>query len=83
MSSNSNEMDLEELAMEEEQKASLRLAQDIKWLMNNEQFKRAILNGYINDTALNVGVSFTGSDMQVDQLKGVSHLTEYLTINAQ
>ena len=59
-----------------------RLAADIKYLMSNDQFKRVIIGKYINDTALNVGVAFTGSKEDIDKLTSVTNLTDFLTVNS-
>ncbi len=69
--------ELEELEIE----AAELLAADIKWLMANDQFKRVILQKYINDTSLDVGTSFIGSDDQIQQLKSISDLMAFLTNN--
>lgn len=59
-----------------------RLAADIKYLMSNDQFKRVIIGRYINDTALDVGVAFTGSKEDIDKLTSVTNLTDFLTVNS-
>jgi len=59
-----------------------RLAADIKYLMSNDQFKRVIIGKYINDTALDVGVAFTGSKEDIDKLTSVTNLTDFLTVNS-
>ena len=75
----SNDYTPEELA---EIAVADRLAADIKYLMSNDQFKRVIIGKYINDTALNVGVSFTGSKEDIDKLTSVTNLTDFLAINS-
>ncbi len=62
----------EELAEHKE----LQLA--AKTLMENSNFKKVILKGYIEEKALNTGTSFTNSNEDVDTLKAVSHLMTYL-----
>ncbi len=58
------------------------LADDIKWLMSNDQFKRVILDKYIKDTAFEVGVAFTGSKDDLDKLTSVTNITNFLAINS-
>ena len=74
-----NEISAEE-QLEMDQAKSL--ADDIKYLMSNPQFKRVILGKYINDTALNVGIAFTGSKEDIDKLTSVTNLTDFLAINS-
>ena len=47
-------------------------------LMKNHNFKKVILDGYINYVALETGKSFSGTDSEVDALKAVTHLQNYL-----
>jgi len=58
------------------------LANDIKWLMSNDQFKRVILDRYIKETAFEVGVAFTGSKDDLDKLTSVTNITNFLAINS-
>jgi len=75
----------EEITIEEqlEIEGQRELAEDIQWLMKNEQFKRVILDKYIKDSSVEVGMSFTGSEEQMDTLKSITSLVNYLTINGQ
>jgi hypothetical protein len=59
----------------------LKLSNDIKDLMENETFKRVIMDLYINDTALVIGSSFTGSESDMEALKAVTHLRSFLYRN--
>ena len=54
---------------------------DLDFLMDNPQFRRAILDGYIRKTCIDVGGSFGNSDSEVDALKAVSHLRLHLESN--
>lgn len=70
----------EEEIKEYEQK--LQMANDIKWLMSNDQFKRVIVNAYVNETALNVGIAYSGSDGDVTALKSITHISDFLAVNS-
>ena len=67
----------EELELLEEQK----LQEDLDFLLRNPQFKRVILDRYINQTALVVGANFTGSEQEAEALKAVSHLNMFIAAN--
>jgi hypothetical protein len=76
------EHNMDDIEMEEAERRELeyqkRLSDDIKILMNNESFQRAILEGYIRDTSVSVGSSFSGSESEIESLKAISHLKAYL-----
>jgi len=57
------------------------LAADIKWLMSNDQFKRVILDRYINQTSLTIGSNFSGQQAEIEALKAVSGLNYFLETN--
>jgi len=61
--------------MEEEYVEKRRKMQS---LMSNPEFRELILEGYVRDTALDVGTTFDGSDAEVDSLKAVSHFNMYV-----
>ena len=75
---------MEEITAEEqlEMDQAKSLADDIKWLMSNDQFKRVILDRYIKDTAFEVGVAFTGSKDDLDKLTSTTNITNFLAINS-
>ncbi len=47
-------------------------------LMKNVNFKTVILDGYIDYVALETGKTFSGTDSEIDSLKAVTHLQNYL-----
>ena len=51
---------------------------DARSLMDNRLFQKVILDGYIRDTALDIGTSFDGSDTDIDALRAITQLQNYL-----
>ena len=74
---------MDEITEEEqiEMEQAKQLALDIKWLENNDQFKRVILDRYINQTALVIGSNFSGQEAEAEALKAVSGLKYFLDTN--
>ncbi len=58
-----------------------QLKDDLDFLMNNPQFKRAIINTFISKTALDIGTSFDNSQGAIDALKAVSYLRMFISTN--
>ncbi len=70
----------EELEVQEQLKQE-QLRDDLSFLMDNPQFKRAILNTFISETALDIGTSFDNSQGAIDALKAVSYLRMFISTN--
>lgn len=64
-----------------EMDAEKQLSNDIRWLFNNDQFKRAILSRYISQTSLTIGSNFSGQEAEIEALKAVSGLNYFLQTN--
>ena len=47
-------------------------------LVRSENFIKVITKGYIDYVALETGKTFSGSDSEIDSLKAVTHLQNYL-----
>ncbi len=48
-------------------------------LIDNKDFQKVILDGFMDDMALEIGKSFYGSSEQIDTLKSITLLSNYLT----
>ena len=74
---------MDEITEEEqiEMEQAKQLALDIKWLENNDQFKRVIWDRYMNQTALVIGSNFSGQEAEVEALKAISGLKYFLDTN--
>ncbi len=69
------ELEAQELANQ------IQMRDDIAYLLDNPQFQRAILKGYIDDTALVVGSTFSNDDSEINSLKAISHLKMFIESN--
>ena len=62
----------------EELQRKVDFARTVEELMNDVRFKEVIVEGYIESTAEKIGSNFDGSEDQIDTLKAITHLKQWL-----
>ena len=72
---NESELSVEEL---EQLRKERQMKRDIDFLMNNDEFKRVILDGFIVRQSIAIGSTFTGSEDQERVLFAITYLSQYL-----
>ncbi len=64
--------------MDEKAQERLDMAMALERLRMNPDFKKVIVSGYIDETALRTGSSFTGANDEILDLMAVSHLRRWM-----
>ncbi len=57
---------------------AIELAKAMKELLDNKNFQKVIIDGYINKVALDIGTSFTGDKSDIEVLSAITHLTNHI-----
>ena len=72
---NESELSVEEL---EQLRKERQMKRDIDFLMNNDEFKRVVLDGFIVRQSIAIGSTFTGNEDQKKALFAITYLSQYL-----